>query len=166
MSNLSDISVTSLKAAQANVLTAISAQVDALNRNAITAYLLAFGDWAQQITAGRSTDLTTAPRPPAAYVVGYYSDPTTGPGSVGPYGDTVIEWAYPAIGDDPVCPMPPLPQIPPSVVHIDTTGNEHVRGAPPGLAKGTRIKDADGSVWIVQELATPFGVARAAVRQR
>jgi len=44
--------------------------------------------------------------------VGYFNDPTTGPGSAGVYAGKVVQWAYPATGTDPVCPMPVIPSIP------------------------------------------------------
>jgi hypothetical protein len=49
------------------------------------------------------------PVPPMGWMVTYVGDATTGPGSGGPYGDTVIQWAAPAMGTTPVCVPIPLP---------------------------------------------------------
>jgi len=45
-------------------------------------YLTAFDNWSQSVLAGR-VDNSNPPQPPKGYVVGYFNDPTTGPGSGG-----------------------------------------------------------------------------------
>jgi hypothetical protein len=107
-----DFSATSLQAAQANTLSAVQQQVANLNEALKSNYLTAFSNWSQSVLAGRS-DNSNPPQPPKAYVVGFFNDPTTGPGSQGTYANQVVQWAYPAIGTDPVCAMPAIPAVPP-----------------------------------------------------
>lgn len=102
---------TSLAAVQANALAAVKAQVANLNSNLISLYTTAFNNWATSVLAGRIPN-TDPPQPPMAYVVGYANDPTSGPGSLSPYGDIVVQWPYPAVGTQPVCPMPHIPEVP------------------------------------------------------
>jgi hypothetical protein len=106
-----DITTSFLEAAQANTLAAIQRQVKDWNEVLKSNYLTAFDNWSQSVLAGRS-DNSNPPHPPKAYEVGYFVDPTTGPGSIGPYGDTPVEWAYPKLGVNLVCAMPPVPGIP------------------------------------------------------
>src|SRR5438445_12460220 len=106
-----DYSLVTLEAAQANTLNSVQLQVSHLNDGLKSNYLTAFGNWAQSVLAGRS-DNHNPPKPPMAFVVGYFNDPTTGPGSIGPYTKEFVQWAYPAVGTDPVCPTPPIPSIP------------------------------------------------------
>src|SRR5258708_7165979 len=112
--NIADYATTNLAAAQANTLSAITQQVTDLNNNLKNNYLTAFNNWLGNYTAGRINGQSTAPQPPNGYVVGYFDDPTTGPG-VPPYGVTV-KWAYPALGTSPVCAQPAIPDIPPPFV--------------------------------------------------
>src|SRR5258708_11964058 len=107
-------SLTSLDAAQANTLVAVQHQVANLNDGLKSNYLTAFGNWAQSVSAGRNNDLKnpSPPDPPKAFVVGYFDDPTTGPGSIGPYAGKAVQWAYPSQTGDPVCAMPPIPSVP------------------------------------------------------
>src|SRR5215468_10056131 len=100
--NTPDFSRTTLEAAQANTLAAVQIQVSNLNDQLKSNYLTAFGNWAQSVLAGRG-DNTNPPQPPKGFVVAYFNDPTTGPGSNGPYAGRVIQWAYPATGNDAVC---------------------------------------------------------------
>ena len=95
-----------LDAALANTLAAVQRQVQDWNENLKSNYLTAFDNWSQSVLAGRA-DNSNPPQPPKGYVVGHFTDPTTGPGRVGPYGETPIQWAYPAQGTDPV--SSPLP---------------------------------------------------------
>ena len=111
MSSTNEAILTTLQAAQANTLAAVQVQVDNMNAALKANYMTAFNNWAQSVLAGR-IDNTNPPQPPMGYVVGYFNDPTTGPGSIGPYGDTVIQWAYPMASTTPVCQQPPLPQTP------------------------------------------------------
>jgi hypothetical protein len=148
-----------LDAAQANTLAAVQRQVQDWNNVLKSNYLTAFDNWSQSVLAGRA-DNSNPPQPPKAYVIGHFTDPTTGPGSVGPYGDMPIIWPYPAQGNDPVCPMPPVPPTlkpytPPVIPEPD-----NVRNVPAGdtMPVGYRIKTVDGSVWQKQASPTPFGV--------
>ncbi len=101
---------TLLDQAQANVLAAAQRQVSDWNAVLKSNYLTAFDNWSQSVIAGRS-DNTNPPKPPTGFALGYFTDPTTGPGSVGPYGDTPILWAYPKANGGPVCDMPPVPGV-------------------------------------------------------
>jgi hypothetical protein len=111
---LPDYAATSLAAAQANALAAIQLQVANLNNNLKSNYLTAFNNWLINWNAGRVSDKTTAPLPPNGYIIGFFNDPTTGPGSLGPYGDEVIQWPYPQVGTAAVTDQPPIPAIPPA----------------------------------------------------
>jgi len=161
-SNVSAYSQTTLAAAQANTLAAVTAQIADLNNQLKGNYLTAFNNWSLNWTAGRIIDKSTAPKPPNAYQVGYFNDPTTGPGTLGPYGDAIVQWAYPAIGTTPVCPQPAIPDMPPPQVHPVVTGNDHLQNVPPGdtMPVGWKFTNtADGSVWEKMATPTPFGTA-------
>ena len=156
-----DYAATTLKAAQATVLAAVTSQVADLNTNLKTIYLTAFNNWLLNWTAARITDKSTAPTPPLGFVVGRYVDPTSGKGSLGPYGETPVEWSYPAQGSDPVCPMPAIPDVPPPQVHPVVTGNDRLQNVPAGdtMPVGSIIPAPDGSKWEKMASQTPFGVA-------
>jgi hypothetical protein len=148
-----------LDAALANTLAAVKRQVHDWNEVLKSNYLTAFDNWSQSVMAGR-TDNSNPPKPPKAYVIGQFTDPTTGPGMIGPYGDTPIQWPYPALGSEPVCAMPPVPPsikpyTPPVLPEPD-----NLRNAVPGdtMPVGYRITAADGSVWQKQASPTPFGI--------
>lgn len=148
-----------LDAAQANTLASVQRQVQDWNNVLKSNYLTAFDNWSQSVLAGR-TDNSNPPQPPKAYIVGHFTDPTSGPGSLGPYGDQPVIWPYPAQGTDPVCSMPPVPPTikpytPPVIPEPD-----NVRNVPPGdtMPVGYRITNTDGSVWQKQASPTPFGV--------
>src|SRR5262249_44465409 len=93
---LSDSSMTTLEAAQANTLAAVQIQVEHLNDALKSNYVTTFSNWTQSVVAGRN-DNSNPPRPPMAYIVGYFNDPTTGNG--GPYGNMIVQWPYPAQGN-------------------------------------------------------------------
>lgn len=156
-----DFAATTLQAAQANTLTAVTAQVANLNNNLQSNYMTAFNNWLLNWNAGRVTDKSTAPKPPIRYVVSYFDDPTTGPGSLGPYGDMVVQWAYPAVGFQPVCAQPPIPDIPPAQVNPVVTGNGTIQNVPAGdtMPVGSIIPAADGTKWEKMASPTPFGTA-------
>jgi len=116
MSTLSDFAASTLVAAQANTLAGAQRLVSDWNNVLTQKFLNAFANWALSITSGKSTDTSNPPQPPKAFVVGYFTDPTSGPGTVGPYGEMPVQWAYPAQGKDPVCDMPPIPGV---VKHAD-----------------------------------------------
>ena len=105
-----------LLAAQQNVLAAVQKQVDEWNAVLKSGYLTTFDNWSQSVVIGRAPN-TNPPQPPMGYAVGYFQDPTSGPGSIGPYGETIVKWAYPQPNGGPVCPMPPIPNMPGVVIH-------------------------------------------------
>jgi|SRR5450432_1367427 hypothetical protein len=159
--NLSDYAQTTLQGAQANTLAAITSQVANANINLQSGYMTAFNNWLLSWNAGRTPDKSSAPKPPNDYVVGYFNDPTTGPGSLGPYGDTIVQWAYPALGTNPVCPMPAIPDMPPPQVHPVLTGNATLQNMPAGdtMPVGAIVPAPDGSLWEKMASPTPFGMA-------
>jgi hypothetical protein len=161
MTVLDGFAATSLKNAQMNTLAAVTQEVADLNAGAKANYLTAFQNWLLNWTAGRVSDKSTAPKPPAGYVVGYFNDPTTGPGSLGPYGDMVVQWAYPAFGTDPVCLQPAIPDVPPPQVHPVLTGNDRAQNMPANdtLPVGTIIPAPDGTQWQKMATPTPWGIA-------
>lgn len=112
-----EVPATSLAAVQASSLAAVKLQVVNLNNNLITIFMTAFNSWSVSVMAGRIPN-TDPPKPPMAFVVGYVTDATSGPGSLSPYGDLVIQWPQPAVGTQPVCPMPHIPEVP---VHAEGT---------------------------------------------
>lgn len=158
---MSDAVVTNnlLDAALANTLASVQQQVHDWNGKIKANYLTTFDNWSQSVVAGRA-DNSNPPKPPKAYVVGHFMDPTTGPGCVGPYGETPIYWPYPAEGTEAVCAMPPVPPAikpytPPVLPEPD-----NLRNAVPGdtMPVGYRITSADGSIWQKQASPTPFGM--------
>ena len=158
---VADYATTTLKAAQANTLAAVTLQIVDLNNNLKSNYLTAFNNWLLSWTAGRISDKSTAPAPPLSYVVGYFTDPTTGKGAVGPYGETPVQWAYPAQGSDPVCAVPAIPDVSPPQVHPAWTGNNLLQNVPPGdtMPVGSIIPAPDGGKWEKMASPTPFGMA-------
>jgi hypothetical protein len=152
-------SMTTLEAAQANTLAAVQVQVEHLNDALKANYLTTFNNWAQSVLAGRS-DNGNPPHPPLAFAVGYFNDPTTGPGSLGPYGNKTVQWAYPATGDVPVCPMPAVPSIPAPPPPLPE--RDDIKNVPLGdtLPVGFKMADpATGHVYQKQASPTPFGIA-------
>ena len=159
--NISDYAQTTLQAVQANTLAAVTSQTVELNNNLNSNYLTSFNNWLLSWTAGRITDKSSAPKPPNGFVVGYFNDPTTGPGTIGPYGDTVVQWAYPALGSTPVSPMPGIPDIPPPYVPPVLPEPANIRYVPVGdtMPVGYQLIAPDGSKWQKQASPTPFGMA-------
>jgi len=153
-----DFSATTIQAAQANTLAAIKIQVTDLNKVLKDNYLTGFNNWAQTVIAGRPAN-GDPPKPPNAFVVGYFTDPTTGPGSGGFYGDTPYQWAYPATGTAPVCAMPPLPTVVPPPPPLPEP--ENIRNVPLGdtTPVGMTVTAPDGVKWQKHASPTPFGIA-------
>jgi hypothetical protein len=148
MGTTPDYAATTLEAAQANTLAAIRAQVANLNEQLKSGYLSRFHDWAVNFAPNVAVGVPNAdaPKPPNGYVVGYFNDPTSGPGTLGPYGDKYVQWAYPAVGPMPVCDMPPIPGV---VAH------------PAGFGKiGSAIPGGNG-IWFqaLEGDTTPIGQA-------
>ena len=156
-----DFSMTTLEAAQSNTLAAVQNQVKALNDSLQADYLTKFNNWATSVLAGR-WDNSDPPQPPKAFVVGYFSDPTTGGGSStpGPYANQVVKWAYPAVGTEPVCSRPPLPSVPPPQAALPE--REDIKNVPLGdvFPVGFKVTDpSTGHVYQKQSSPTPFGTA-------
>ena len=159
MSTVPDFSWTTIEAAQANALAAAQVQVAHLNDSLRTDYLTTFNNWATSVLAGRS-DNNNPPKPPMAFAVGFANDPTTGPGTVGAYSAKVIQWPYPAVGKDPVCPMPPIPSVPTPPPPMPE--RDDIKNVPLGdtLPVGFKMTDpVTGHVYQKQASPTPFGVA-------
>ncbi len=93
--------------------------------------------------------------------MGYFNDPTSGPGTLGPYGDTVVVWAYPAVGNTPVCPQPAIPDQPGPQVHPVLTGSNTKMNVPAGdtMPIGSILPAPDGSNWQKMSSPTPWGTA-------
>ena len=155
-----DYSVSTIQIAVANTLAAVTLQAQQLNQQLTAAYMTRFNDWAGQVSSGR-IDNTNPPRPPNAYVVSYFDDPTTGPGSNGPYQEHAIQWPYPVQGDKPVCEIPPVPQVAKAAVSPVLPEPDQVRNVPEGdtLPVGFIMTAPDGSRWQKHSSRTPFGVA-------
>jgi hypothetical protein len=149
-----DFSMTTLEAAQANTLASITAQLPGLNENLKSSYMTAFNNWAQSVIIGRTPN-TGYPLPPMAYAVGYFVDPTSTLVS----GD--ILWAYPKQGADPVCALPPIPDVPKPYVAPVLPEPENIRNVPPGdtMPVGFVLTTAEGKRWQKQATPTPFGMA-------
>lgn len=163
---LTDFAQTTLQAAQQNTLSNITSQVANLNVNLKGAFLTTWNNWLGNWNAGRITDKSTAPKPPLAYVVGFFDDPSTGPGGPGPYGDQIVQWAYPAIGTDPVMPMPAIPpqvsytKPDPSLPPVAELGVKTDAAAPSidGFEVGhVSTRASDLSMWQKFDAVTPFG---------
>ena len=148
-----------LDQAQANTLAAAQRQVNDWNAVLKSNYLVAFDNWSLSVLAGR-VDNSNPPQPPDGYVLGYFTDPTTGPGSVGAYGSMPIQWAYPAQGTVPVCPLPPVPPAIKPYTPPVIPEPENIRGVLAGdtMPVGYRLLTPDGSVWQKQASPTPFGI--------
>jgi hypothetical protein len=150
------IAATRLDVVQATILRSVQAQVANINNNLKTNYLTQFNNWAQSVIAGRPNG--DPPQPPKAYVVGYVLDQTTVGDVQGPEHN--VQWAVPAIGKDPVCPMPPVPTMAPPPPPIPE--RDDIRNVPPGdtLPVGFKMTDpATGHVYQKQASPTPFGIA-------
>lgn len=106
---------TSLAAAQANVLAAATALVAALNASLIDHFTnVDFANWVLNWTNGKISDPATAPQPPRAYVVAYFTDPT----------NSTIQWAYATQGSAAVCAMPTIPGLTPHPTGLMMIGKE------------------------------------------
>ncbi len=150
-----------LAQAQSNVLAATRSQIASLNDALTSNYLQAFNGWLTSWNAGRVTDKSSAPLPPKGYFVGTFNDPTTGPGSLGPYGDTVVQWTYPAVGNTPICAQPAIPDMPAAQSQPVMTASATKMNVPPGDTMPIGFIDVapDGSKWQKVSSPTPFGVA-------
>jgi hypothetical protein len=133
----------------ATVLRSTTAQVAALNATLKSLFLATFNNWLINWNAGRVTDKSTAPIPPAAYIVSSSTD------------ETGLTWAAPAIGTAPVCGQPAIPDQTAPQVHPVVTGNSTLMNVPAGdtMPVGALIPAPDGSIWRKTASPTPFGMA-------
>lgn len=148
--NTPDFSQTTLEAAMANTLAAVTLQVDQFNQQLKADYLTAFSNWSVNVMAGR-LDNSNPPKPPNAYTIGFFTDAT----------NSRARWAYPAIGDQPLCDVPPLPPAPKPWVPQSIPEGDTARNVPPGdtLPLGFIVTAPDGSRWQKQCSQSPFGTA-------
>jgi hypothetical protein len=148
--NTPDFSQTTLEAAMANTVAAVTQQVDQFNQQLKAGYLTTFNNWSISVSAGRM-DNSNPPKPPSAYVVGYFTDST----------NNRARWAYPTVGSTPVCEMPAIPVVTPPAPAQPLPEPEHVRNVPVGdtLPVGFIVTGPDGSKWQKQASLTLFGVA-------
>ena len=97
-----------LAQAQYNTANAASRLCAAWNSAAIADYHTKDENWFQNWL--NHPDMAgPEPTPPMAYEVQYVMDPTSGPGTVGIYGDMPVMWAAPVVGKNPVCAPIPRP---------------------------------------------------------
>jgi len=148
--NTPDFSQTTLEAAMANTLAAVNLQVEQFNQQIKAGYLTTFNNWSISMMAGR-LDNTNPPKPPNAYVVGFFTDST----------NSKAQWAYPMTGTTPVCEMPPVPPVVKPYVPPVLPEPEKVRNVPVGdtLPVGFIVTGPDGTRWQKHSSHTPFGVA-------
>lgn len=147
-----------IQQAQANTLQAIQSQCSAFNVKIKADYLTTFGNWAISVSAGRM-DSSNPPKPPASFVVGYFTDPTTG-GGEGAYPNTKVQWAFPSQTGPAVCDMPPIPASKPYVPPV-LEPPANIRNVPLGdtMPVGFVLTATDGVKWQKQSSPTPFGTA-------
>jgi len=94
-----------LAQATSNTLAAVQLQVNQWNAQLIADYNIKHNNWSE--TEINHPGSQPEPMPPMAWVIGHFTDPTTGPGTVGVYGETPMQWATPMRSDHPVCaPLP------------------------------------------------------------
>jgi len=148
--NTPDFSQTTLEAAMANTLAAVTLQVKQFNDQLKADYQTKFNNWSISVLAGR-IDNSNPPQPPNAYVVGYFTDST----------NADAKWAYPMVGTSPVCEMPPVPPVVKPYVPPVAPEPENVRNVPAGdtLPVGFIVTGPDGSRWQKHATQTLFGVA-------
>lgn len=153
--NTPDFSQTTLEAAMANTLAAVTQQVGQFNEQLKASYLTTFNNWSINVQAGR-IDNTNPPKPPNAYVVGFFTDST----------NSKAQWAYPMTGTTPVCDMPPVPPVVKPYVPPVLPEPDDVRNVPVGdtLPVGFIVTAPDGSRWQKHASQTLFGVATYYVR--
>jgi hypothetical protein len=139
--------------AMSNAIVAIQAQIDAWNANLAADYKNKHDSW--NINESNHPGMNGAePQPPNAYVMGWDQDPTTGPGSVGPWGETPIYWPTPVQGTHPVCA--PLPGPPKGIASMGSAFMQQFAGSPgPGpspfnssVPLFSNVTAPDGSRWL------------------
>jgi hypothetical protein len=151
------VASTRIDVVQATVLRSVQGQIVSLNNNQQGIYLTAFNNWLIGWTSLRITDKSTAPEPPNAYVVGYFTPENSAPGA--------LQWPYPATGKDPVCAQPPILDMPkyvppdPSTPPPGELGTKTNATVTDGFPVGYQAVRADGSVWQKCVAQTPFGTA-------
>lgn len=154
-----------VRAAQASDLANIKREVAALNLARIESYHSGFADWSISVLNGAIPN-TNPPAVPMAYEVGLFNDPTSGPGSLGPYGNTIVQWAYPVIGSTPVCPPLPLPALQVVTLHKGLIGVQLptapgwfqcLHGDTTAGGETLPLTSADGITGLFRKVASPFG---------
>ena len=152
---MSDFSQTTLFAAMANVMAGVQQQVAQLNAAMQADYLVTFNNWAQRVLAGQTPEVNP-PQPPNAYVVGSFTDAT----------NAAAQWAYPVVGTQPVCVMPPLPVMPlvaataaPASTASAQVGSKQNVPVGDTMPVGYKATAPDGAVWQKMASLTPFGTA-------
>ena len=153
--------LTTLEAAQANMLASTKAQCALLNDNLKFIYMGAFNSWKANVDAGR-IDNTNPPQPPKSYI------PVEAPLDAEGLGQS--GWFFPEQQGPPVCDLPALPesQLTPkpaldgSVTVVGPqAGCSSFYSCPaqdtnkPGTVK--QIPFPDGTVHKLVLLGTPFG---------
>jgi hypothetical protein len=149
MSTFTDIAATTLQAAMANSRAGVQSQVNDWNEALKTDYLTVFNNWALSVLAGRA-DNSNPPKPPNAYVVGFFTDST----------NSLAQWAYPVAGTQPVSAMPAVPPAikPYTAPVLPEPDNVRCVTAGDTMPVGYRVTAADGGVWQKQASPTPFGI--------
>lgn len=142
---------TTLAAAQQNILAGTEQAVGQMNLTLKTAYLNQFAAFAADVINGRSKP-ENAPQPPIGFVVGFKTEEA----------NPNIKWAYPAVGNLPVCAMPPLPTPPQASGPVgDIQSTNGYRNCPPDdtFPVGWILTDPNnGDQWQKQTSNSPFGI--------
>jgi len=137
---------TSLDQAIANTLFAVTAEATIRNASLKANYLgVTFPNWATSGPGG-SVPNTEPPKPPASYVVAYFSDPTSAEMS------HPVPQPYPSQTGPAVCDMPPIPGV---ITHSEGTGK--IGKAIPG-GKGVWFQALEGDT-------TPDGIVAPGTSQ-
>ncbi len=98
-----------LTQAQHNVALASAKLCKEWNDNAIDIYHGKFDQWFDVWLNHGAAQAGSPPTPPLAWEVQYLTDPTSGPGAGGAYGDVPIQFGQPVLGSTPVCAALPMP---------------------------------------------------------
>lgn len=152
-----------LAQAQSNTYFAISHLVDQMNASKTQDFLNAWARWKSDFISG-TAGLETMPKVPKSYVIGYFTDPTTGGGesTPGQYANQRVQWPYPSQTGEPLLPQPPVPAKPAVVAAtwFNALGGSVVTAvAGDNTPVGVTITDSNGQKWIKKSSPTPFGTA-------
>jgi hypothetical protein len=138
-----------IAAALQNYATSATAVAAALNANLESTYLTGFNNWAAQVTAGKVSN-ANPPQPPAGYIAATATD----------------GWTYVVMGVDPVCAVPPIPQVATTPTGMVVAIGAHQSGkywaqlptnanVPGGYTTPGTSSDGVSGLW--QYVAYPFG---------